>query len=289
MRVIRAALKDSRRNSLLNRGEKKLPEKHQQREAGAASRVLGGEGGGRFLPSEKRPLTLRQGPGLPRRSSAPRRPPAPPLPRWQTRRGAGGPLGKRGSAVLGKGSQGAVLPLCGGGLRRSLSHPPPFPRKPPDFLGGGGGGCALPSRGGVIHERGWGQRKSPTEGQGTGELHLRGRGRSRLSPPQPADPRVSPLAAAGAERATRVPGDGQSWRGGGVSASALPCPPRAARSWAGGTVRSHPRRGRRRSSPLMRFFEIRKKGVLMLHPYLRRSAVFLPRRRRLLNNQRLSP
>ena len=251
--------------------KKKLSEKHQQREAGAGSPLQGlrgGEGGGRFPPSKKRPLTLRQDPGLPRRSSAPCRPPAPPLRRWQTRRGAGGRWGKRGSAVPRKGSQGPVLPLCGEGAPQVSQPTPPFPRKRPDFPGG----AAVPSRGGAIYYRGWGQRKPPTEGKGTGELHLRGRGRSRLPlfRPQTLGLRAglrgeAPLLCPpGPRTEMRVPGGGQSLRAGGISASALPCPPgceelgRRHCALPSPGHGSHPRRGGRRPLPLMRFFEIQK-------------------------------
>lgn len=103
----------------------------------------------------------------------------------------------------------------------------------------------MPSLGGVIYGRGWRQRKSLTEGKGTGDLHLREKGEKLPSLSsvrgQPANPWVSPLAAAGLRDGLRreaslpcPPGprrerDVRRWhssKGGGVSAWTLPCSPR---------------------------------------------------------------
>lgn len=74
----------------------------------------------------------------------------------------------------------------------------------------------MPSLGGVIYGRGWRQRKSLTEGKGTGDLHLREKGEKLPSLSsvrgQPANPWVSPLAAAGLRDGLR-------------REASLPCPP----------------------------------------------------------------
>lgn len=57
------------------------------------------------------------------------------------------------------------------------------------FISYRGDGVAVPSLGGVVYDRGWGQRKSLAEGKGTEDLHLRGKGKS--CPPSPR-PEVSP-------------------------------------------------------------------------------------------------
>lgn len=144
-------------------------------------------------------------------------------------------LGQEGLGSPGKGSRGPVLPECRGA--------PSFPRKRPVSWRGK---VAVPSLGGVIYGRGWRQRKSLTEGKGTGDLHLREKGEKLPSLSsvrgQPANPWVSPLAAAGLRdglrreaslpcppgprRERRMSEDGHSSRGGGVSASTLPCSPR---------------------------------------------------------------
>lgn len=211
--------------------------------------------------------------------------------------------GARGAGSPGQGSRGPVPPEC-----RSA---PSFPRKRPRFQEGKG--VAVPSsRWGnlwpgmeakEISQEMEGHRGSASAGKGE-KLPSLSSARG-----QPANPRVSSLAASRPlERGfTPLPSESEEGKAGArrwadfeewwrrISASTLPCSPRQQTQ----TALSPHTPGARfpfpawpppaPASALNEILWNPKKRDLMLHPYLWRSEVFLPRRRHLLNNPRLSP